>query len=580
MSLLADVGTKIKVSRVRSGLMALAVVAAVGMPIAVYSPLWRDPDSQVHIINHNHRRVRLRQEEEPLSIEEVMANSLVLRFMEAALMTSGWIQPLRNKTEFMTLFAPWDIAMYDENPKWTAKLKTQQYRAHLRCFVACHLHNGDDHPQYIVQVDPTTQLPTMSISMMDGHESVLTRRGEHAVKIDGIRALANSDTRTGYAYIIEHVLKPDFWTKTAWDILVQQEQQGDPVSSCGMTKTFLVKFGMDEVLQDNDKDLTVLCPNDQAWEDLGEERLGYLQSTQGEIELRKIMSHHVIDGTVLSSTFGGADTAWSYDANAQSGLRLRFEKLDDSTFVVQGQDGSTYTLGSTIYTDQDNSDVFTGVVYADRLASNGVLHFVDGVIAPTNDVKDCSVTSYFDTDKEGWIHDRNKYGGRLYYGENCECIEIKEGSTGDGAQNWFHPPINKFSGNFSASYGHNIRWRTFTQQSAWKKSGNTVFLFLEGGSPYKIIAYIMPLYNMPLANTWTTYSIPLVAGTHQSDTKAWRVFSQRYQFQPATLASKPLATEEDIRNVLSDLRFVNVKGDFSSGGGRKFLDDFEIHRPC
>ena len=99
---------------------------------------------------------------------------------------------------------------------------------------------------------------------------------------------------------------------------------------------------------------TVFAPTDEAFAKLPDGTLETLLKPENKEKLRRILTYHVVAGTVMAS-----DVVKLQSAKAVSG----------DTITVKVQDGVVHLDNAT-------------VTSADVIASNGVIHVIDSVILP------------------------------------------------------------------------------------------------------------------------------------------------------------------------------------------------------
>jgi uncharacterized surface protein with fasciclin (FAS1) repeats len=99
---------------------------------------------------------------------------------------------------------------------------------------------------------------------------------------------------------------------------------------------------------------TVFAPTDEAFAKLPDGTLETLLKPENKEKLRRILTYHVVAGTVMAS-----DVVKLQSAKAASG----------ETITVKVKDGVVHVDNAT-------------VTRADVLASNGVIHVIDSVILP------------------------------------------------------------------------------------------------------------------------------------------------------------------------------------------------------
>ncbi|MFO7676767.1 MAG: fasciclin domain-containing protein [Thermoplasmatota archaeon] len=124
----------------------------------------------------------------------------------------------------------------------------------------------------------------------------------------------------------------------------------------------VVAAGLDGTLSDETKQFTVFAPTDEAFEALDSEYLAYLVNND-TATLEKILTYHVIPGTVMST-------------DLSDGMRVK---------TVQGKHITVTIQNGNVYID--NAMVTT----ADIECSNGVIHVIDTVIVPKNNIVETAI---------------------------------------------------------------------------------------------------------------------------------------------------------------------------------------------
>lgn len=110
----------------------------------------------------------------------------------------------------------------------------------------------------------------------------------------------------------------------------------------------VIRSGLTSFLQ-NEDDLTVFAPTNEAFEALPEEVLDFLFSPEGTAPLKDILLYHVLAAPVFSTDLSDGDTATTLN-----GADITVTINDDGIFINESQ-----------------------VIVADIEASNGVIHVID-----------------------------------------------------------------------------------------------------------------------------------------------------------------------------------------------------------
>lgn len=124
----------------------------------------------------------------------------------------------------------------------------------------------------------------------------------------------------------------------------------------------LVAAGLDETLGDETKEFTVFAPTDAAFDKLDEAYLNNLVEND-TANLTKILTYHVVSGTVMST-------------DLSDGMRAE---------TVQGKYIDIMIEGDSVYIDD------AMVTTADIECSNGVIHVIDTVLVPKDNIVETAI---------------------------------------------------------------------------------------------------------------------------------------------------------------------------------------------
>ena len=124
----------------------------------------------------------------------------------------------------------------------------------------------------------------------------------------------------------------------------------------------LIAAGLDNTLSDETKEFTVFAPTDAAFDELDSETLTTL--IEGDItNLTKILTYHVVSGTTMST-------------DLTDGMRV--ETVQGKYIEISFEDGSVYVNDAMVTT-------------ADIECSNGVIHVIDMVLMPKDNIVETAI---------------------------------------------------------------------------------------------------------------------------------------------------------------------------------------------
>ena len=151
------------------------------------------------------------------------------------------------------------------------------------------------------------------------------------------------------------------------DVLVEDEagmMDGDNAltvaEDAGLTtfRTAVAQAGLDETLM-GPGPYTIFAPSDEAFEALPEGTVASLLEEGNRDQLTDILTYHVLPRSAMSGDLSGTVTL----------------------NTVQGQP-LTITANAGTVTVTDATGTTATVISADNVASNGVIHVIDGVLMP------------------------------------------------------------------------------------------------------------------------------------------------------------------------------------------------------
>jgi transforming growth factor-beta-induced protein len=126
----------------------------------------------------------------------------------------------------------------------------------------------------------------------------------------------------------------------------------------------LIAASLDDTLSDETKEFTVFAPTDDAFSELDSEMLINLVEND-TTNLSKILTFHVLSGTTMST-------------DLSDGMRVK---------TVQGKYLEVTIQDSTVYIDD------AMVTTADIECSNGVIHIIDTVLMPKDNIVETAIAN-------------------------------------------------------------------------------------------------------------------------------------------------------------------------------------------
>jgi len=289
--------------------------------------------------------------EEP--VEEEMAQSIVdiavadgrFNTLVAAVQAAGLAETLSGEGQF-TVFAPTDDA-FAALPEGTVESLLEDPEGALRDILLYHVAEGAVPAETVVTLDSATTLQgeDVSIAMVDG--GVVLNDSAKVIITDIMAS-------NGIIHVIDGVILPPSV------VAAQAEEEMNSIVDIAVADgrfTTLVAAvqaaGLAETLS-GEGQFTVFAPTDEAFAALPEGTVeSLLEDPEGA--LRDILLYHVAEGAVPAETV----------------VTL------DSTTTLQGEPVSIAVVdGEVVLNDSAK------VIITDIMASNGIIHVIDGVILP------------------------------------------------------------------------------------------------------------------------------------------------------------------------------------------------------
>lgn len=126
---------------------------------------------------------------------------------------------------------------------------------------------------------------------------------------------------------------------------------------------------------------TVFAPTDEAFEMLGSRTVDFLFSPNGTVHLRQILSYHIVP---YWSLFSNGIYPLQPDANDISAMITATDHLHVNLLSSLKEKSLSVDLGKL---SAIRIDAFTSVSVRDLFASDGVVHTIDQVLFPPNQLE-------------------------------------------------------------------------------------------------------------------------------------------------------------------------------------------------
>lgn len=283
---------------------------------------------------------RFLTEDEPVT--ELVAQTFVLQFMEAALVFSGLANMLNGNGPF-TMMLTWDYEW--ERQPWVDKLKNAPWRRHLREMVEYCIHEGNVHEDYLPAA--------MDLYMMNGESLATTFDGQRS-RIEGFRNIGTTPVSNGFVYLLQDILLPSFMSYSLHDLI-----SSDHSVFAGL----LVGAGLHTALDNTAETVgyTVFAPTNTAFDKYNTGFVNYLNSNSNE--RRAFCQYHMAEPVFPTmNMYTNSNTPITTKQGGQLTMRL------SSAGVL------------TITAARSTATVLT----MDKLAYNGLIHVVDTVLRHKN----------------------------------------------------------------------------------------------------------------------------------------------------------------------------------------------------
>jgi transforming growth factor-beta-induced protein len=285
------------------------------------------------------------------SIAEIAVEDGRFTTLVAALDAAGLVDTLAGEGEF-TVFAPTDDA-FAALPEGTVESLLEDPSGALTDILLYHVAEGVVPAATVVTLESATTIQgePVSIKVVDG-EVILN----DSAKV----IITDIEASNGIIHVIDAViLPPSMVAEAESEEMMASKSIAEIAVEDGRFTTLVAALeaaGLVETLS-GEGEFTVFAPVDDAFAALPEGTVeSLLQDPQGA--LSNVLLYHVVDGTVKADDVVGLDAAPS----------LQGENI---TVAVDG-DGQVFLNGTV------------KVLVTDIVASNGIIHVIDGVLLPAS----------------------------------------------------------------------------------------------------------------------------------------------------------------------------------------------------
>ncbi|MEM1186418.1 MAG: fasciclin domain-containing protein [Planctomycetota bacterium] len=254
----------------------------------------------------------------------------------AAVKAADLVDVLKGDGPF-TVFAPSDAA-FDRLPDGTITgLLEPSAKGKLQSVLTYHVVPGRVTAKDVVKL---TNATTANGQRLD----IRVRNGN--VFVDGAKVTATDiETSNGIIHVIDSVIMPE--TRNIAEV-------AENAGSFGTLLAAAKAAGLVPALT-GDTPYTVLAPNDEAFQALGQDTINSLLERRNRHKLADILKYHVIPGRVYAK-----DAIAIGDAGTAEGTEVRFDLRDGRAVVNEAS-----------------------ILATDIEASNGVIHVIDTVLIPS-----------------------------------------------------------------------------------------------------------------------------------------------------------------------------------------------------
>ena len=271
-------------------------------------------------------------------LTELIAQTFVLQFAEAALVFSGLANKLNGDGHF-TMFITWDYA-WDRMP-YINKLKTSPWRCHLKGLLEGAIYPGEI---------PEDSLPSLrTLNMMNGEQIQITYDGSRS-RINGFRNIGTTEVTNGFVYLLQDVIEPSFMSQSLWDVISNDHS---------IFASLLQAAGMTSDLANTAETVgyTVFAPTNAAFNRYSTGLVSYLNSN-GNLR-RNFLRYHICQPVYPTM-------------NIYPNSNVQITSLQGGKLTMRVSSTGAMTVAAARNTAK--------VTTTDKLAYNGIIHVVDNVL--------------------------------------------------------------------------------------------------------------------------------------------------------------------------------------------------------
>lgn len=286
--------------------------------------------------------------EGPATVMDIIADSDVHNTLQTALELAELDDVLRGEGPF-TVFAPTDAAFMALPPDLIDQL-LQDPQGELTRILLYHVAGG--------RVFSSDLEDGQTIVTVQGQDVTITINDDGVFVNDAQVIIADLEADNGVVHVIDAILLPEPELTSIYEII--------STSPIHTTLTAVVDLlGFREPLEDDEQNITIFAPTDDAFAALGQDVIDALLSDPFA-DLLQIVRHHVLEGTILST-----DLSDGLEVTMASGQTVTITINDDGVFIDDAQ-----------------------IIVADLVATNGVVHVIDAILLPELTVCDIALEVY------------------------------------------------------------------------------------------------------------------------------------------------------------------------------------------
>jgi uncharacterized surface protein with fasciclin (FAS1) repeats len=311
-------------SKSRALLLAAALFAgACGQP---------DATERDESIEHDRLFGEKANGESPL--EEIVANSFVLKNLEAMMVATRAKEVMQSPP--YTLFAPWDHAL-NKLPYWQRITRDRGWHGHLRDLLLGHIHQGDLTSEQLTA--------SAKVVMLNGDEAQVAVQSNRP-RVDGATVIATAAAKDGHAHMLDGVREPRWARRTIADVIDGDER----LTLLSQILSHPSLSAKRAELESADVGLTLFAPTDDALTGFDLERC---QDAKCVAALEQLVDDHLVE-TVVSRKFSPTRAF-----ETASGARLDWSSANERVVFTSAE-------GSAQEVSLDG--------FEEALAINGIVH--------------------------------------------------------------------------------------------------------------------------------------------------------------------------------------------------------------